>query len=41
MKEGFGFGNEVPIPSRHKLLQSKAVVANVAETSGQDSGIKW
>jgi len=27
----------VPISSRRKLLSSKAMVVNVAETSGQDS----
>src|SRR5262249_46451138 len=34
----FGFGNQVPISSHRKLLRSKAVVVNVAETSGQDPG---
>jgi hypothetical protein len=34
----FGFGNQVLIPSHRKLLRSKAVVVNVAETSGRDSG---
>jgi hypothetical protein len=34
----FGVGNQVLISSHRKLLRSKAVVVNVAETSGQDSG---
>src|SRR6516162_4101601 len=34
----FGFGNQVLISSHRKLLRSKAVVASVAETPGQDSG---
>ena len=34
----FGFGNQVPISSRRKLLSSKATVVNVAETSGHDLG---
>ena len=33
----FGFGNQVLISSHRKLLSSKAMVVNVAETSGQDS----
>jgi integrase len=33
----FGFGNQVLIPS-HRKPRSKAVVASVAETPGQDSG---
>jgi hypothetical protein len=31
-------GNQVLISSHRKLLLSKAMVVNVAETSGQDSG---
>jgi hypothetical protein len=31
----FGFGNQVLISSHRKLLSSKAMVVNVAETSGQ------
>jgi hypothetical protein len=39
MEEGpFGFGNQVLISSHRKLLRSKAVVVNVAETSGYDLG---
>jgi len=34
----FGFGNQVLISSHRKLLRSKAVVVNVAETSGYDLG---
>jgi hypothetical protein len=34
----FGFGNQVPISSHRKLLSSKAMVVNVAETSGYDLG---
>jgi hypothetical protein len=34
----FGFGNQVPISSRRKLLSSKAMVVNVAETLGHDPG---
>src|SRR5262249_8696956 len=34
----FGFGDQVLISSHRKLLRSKAVVASVAETPGQDSG---
>src|ERR1700747_414108 len=34
----FGFGNQVLISSHRKLLRSKAVVVNVVETPGQDSG---
>jgi hypothetical protein len=34
----FGFGNQVLIPNHRKLLRSKAVVVNVAETSGHDPG---
>ena len=34
----FGFGNQVLISSRRKLLWSKAVVVSVAEKPGQDSG---
>ncbi|WP_210164767.1 hypothetical protein, partial [Bradyrhizobium elkanii] len=34
----FGFGNQVPISSHRKLLSSKAMVVNVAETLGRDSG---
>jgi len=34
----FGFGNQVSISSRRKLLSSKATVVNVAETSGHDPG---
>ena len=34
----FGFGNQVPISSHRKLLWSKAMVVNVAETPGRDSG---
>jgi len=34
----FGFGNQVPISSHRKLLSSKAMVVNVAETPGQESG---
>ena len=34
----FGVGNQVLISSHRKLLRSKAVVVNVAETSGQDPG---
>ena len=30
----FGFGNQVLIPSHRELLSSKAMVVNVAETSG-------
>jgi hypothetical protein len=33
----FEFGNQVLISSHRKLLSSKAMVVNVAETSGQDS----
>ena len=32
----FGFGNQVLISSHRKLLSSKAMVVNVAETSGYD-----
>src|SRR6516164_4580669 len=32
----FGFGDQVLISSHRKLLRSKAVVASVAETPGQD-----
>jgi hypothetical protein len=31
----FGFGDQEPIPSHRKLLSSKAMVVNLAETSGQ------
>src|SRR5262249_61759184 len=34
----FGVGNQVPISSRRKPLWSKAMVVNVAETPGRDSG---
>jgi hypothetical protein len=34
----FEFGNQVLISSHRKLLRSKAVVVNVAETSGHDPG---
>src|SRR5215469_2312902 len=34
----FGFGNQVLILSHRKLLRSKAVVVNVAETPGHDPG---
>jgi len=34
----FEFGNQVLISSHRKLLSSKAMVVNVAETSGQDPG---
>src|SRR5262249_14801144 len=34
----FEVGNQVLISSRRKLLLSKAMVVNVAETSGLDSG---
>ena len=34
----FGFGNQVLISSHRKLLWSKAMVVNVAETPGRDSG---
>ena len=34
----FEVGNQVLISSHRKLLSSKAMVVNVAETSGQDSG---
>jgi hypothetical protein len=34
----FEFGNQVLISSHRKLLSSKAMVVNVAEKSGQDSG---
>jgi hypothetical protein len=34
----FEVGNQVLISSHRKLLLSKAMVVNVAETSGQDSG---
>jgi len=34
----FGFGNQVPISSHRMLLSSKAMVVNVAETPGQESG---
>ena len=34
----FGFGNQVLISSHRKLLSSKAMVVNVAEKPGQDSG---
>ena len=34
----FGFGNQVPISSHRKLLSPKAMVVNVAETPGRDSG---
>ena len=38
MKEGpFEVGNQVLISSHRKLLLSKAMVVNVAETSGLDS----
>jgi hypothetical protein len=33
----FEVGNQVLISSHRKLLLSKAMVVNVAETSGQDS----
>jgi hypothetical protein len=38
--EGWPFevGNQVSISSHRKLLWSKAMVVNVAEKSGQDSG---
>jgi hypothetical protein len=32
----FGFGNQVLISSHRKLLSSKAMVVNVAETPGHD-----
>jgi hypothetical protein len=35
----FGFGNQVLIPSHRKLLSSKAMVVNVAEKPGLDSGM--
>jgi hypothetical protein len=39
MKEGpFEFGNQVLISSHRKLLSAKAIVVNVAETSGHDPG---
>jgi hypothetical protein len=34
----FEFGNQVLISSHRKLLSSKAMVVNVAETSGHDPG---
>src|SRR5262250_2164652 len=34
----FEFGNQVLISSHRKLLSSKAMVVNVAETSGRDPG---
>jgi hypothetical protein len=34
----FEVGNQVLISSHRKLLSSKAMVVNVAEKSGQDSG---
>jgi hypothetical protein len=34
----FEVGNQVLISSHRKLLLSKAMVVNVAEKSGQDSG---
>ena len=34
----FEVGNQVLISSHRKLLSSKAMVVNVAETSGLDSG---
>ena len=34
----FGFGNQMLISSHRKLLSSKAMVVNVAETSGYDLG---
>jgi hypothetical protein len=34
----FEFGNQVLISSHRKLLSSKAMVVNVAETSGYDPG---
>jgi hypothetical protein len=34
----FEVGNQVLISSHRKLLLSKAMVVNVAEASGQDSG---
>jgi hypothetical protein len=34
----FEVGNQVLISSRRKLLLSKAMVVNVAKTSGLDSG---
>jgi hypothetical protein len=34
----FEVGNQVLISSHRKLLWSKAMVVNVAEKSGQDSG---
>jgi len=34
----FEFGNQVPISSYRKLLSSKAMLVNVAETSGHDPG---
>jgi hypothetical protein len=34
----FEFGNQVLISSHRKLLSSKAVVVNVAETLGHDPG---
>jgi hypothetical protein len=34
----FGFGNQVLISSRRKLLSSKATMVNVAEKPEQDSG---
>jgi hypothetical protein len=34
----FEVGNQVLTSSHRKLLSSKAMVVNVAETSGQDSG---
>jgi hypothetical protein len=36
----FEVGNQVLISSHRKLLSSKAMVVNVAETPGQDSGSK-
>src|SRR5215467_11860171 len=41
MRDGggpFEFGNQVLISSHRKLLSSKAMVVNVAETSGHDPG---
>src|SRR5689334_7719549 len=35
---GTGFGNQVPISSHRKLRSPKAMVVNVAETSGRDPG---
>ncbi len=34
----FEFGSQVLISSHRKLLSSKAMAVNVAETSGRDSG---